>query len=119
MLVGHSMGGMTIMAFAELLPGAVRRPGGRAPVLMATSGGLIAETKLVAPALLGRVGAPLLLMVSNATRYGGTVIDRARQVDVRTGLAAHPQVRLRHPRAQPGAGVLRGDDELAAPRPTR
>ncbi len=28
-LVGHSMGGMTIMAFAEHLPGDVRRPGRR------------------------------------------------------------------------------------------
>ena len=46
---------------------------------MATSGGLIAETKLVAPALLGRVGGPVLYMVSNATRYGGPVIDKARK----------------------------------------
>ena len=51
------MGGMTIMAFAELYPELF---GDRVvgTVLMATSGGLIAETKLVAPALLGRVGAP-------------------------------------------------------------
>ena len=77
-LVGHSMGGMTIMAFAELFPELF---GDRVvgTVLMATSGGLLAETKLVAPALLGRVGAPVLYMMSNATRYGGTVIDRARK----------------------------------------
>ncbi|MGN9776317.1 alpha/beta fold hydrolase [Micromonospora sp. H33] len=77
-LVGHSMGGMTIMAFAELFPELF---GDRVvgTVLMATSGGLLAETKLVAPALLGRVGAPMLYMMSNATRYGGTVIDRARK----------------------------------------
>ncbi len=77
-LVGHSMGGMTIMAFAELFP---EMFGDRVvgTVLMATSGGLLAETKLVAPALLGRVGTPVLYMVSNATRYGGTVIDRARK----------------------------------------
>ncbi|MGN9916803.1 alpha/beta fold hydrolase [Micromonospora palomenae] len=77
-LVGHSMGGMTIMAFAELYP---EMFGDRVvgTVLMATSGGLIAETKLVAPALIGRVGAPVLYMMSNATRYGGTVIDRARK----------------------------------------
>ncbi|MER7458122.1 alpha/beta hydrolase [Micromonospora sp. NPDC126480] len=77
-LVGHSMGGMTIMAFAELFPELF---GNRVvgTVLMATSGGLLAETKLVAPALLGRVGAPVLYMMSNATRYGGTVIDRARK----------------------------------------
>ncbi|MEV4813497.1 alpha/beta fold hydrolase [Micromonospora avicenniae] len=77
-LVGHSMGGMTIMAFAELFP---EMFGDRVvgTVLMATSGGLLAETKLVAPALLGRVGGPVLYMMSNATRYGGTVIDRARK----------------------------------------
>ncbi|RKN44409.1 alpha/beta fold hydrolase [Micromonospora endolithica] len=77
-LVGHSMGGMTIMAFAELFP---EMFGDRVigTVLMATSGGLLAETKLVAPALLGRVGAPVLHMVGNVTRYGGPVIDRARR----------------------------------------
>ncbi|WBB74502.1 alpha/beta hydrolase [Micromonospora sp. WMMD1128] len=77
-LVGHSMGGMTIMALAELCPELF---GDRVvgTVLMATSGGLAAETKLVAPALLGRVGAPVLHMMSNATRYGGTVIDKARR----------------------------------------
>ncbi|GAB3953326.1 hypothetical protein GCM10027614_58570 [Micromonospora vulcania] len=77
-LVGHSMGGMTIMAFAELFPELF---GDRVvgTVLMATSGGLLAETKLVAPALLGRVGGPVMFMVSNATRYGGPVIDKARK----------------------------------------
>ncbi|SCL13191.1 Pimeloyl-ACP methyl ester carboxylesterase [Micromonospora rhizosphaerae] len=77
-LVGHSMGGMTIMALAELYPELF---GDRVvgTVLMATSGGLLAETKLVAPALLGRVGGPVLFMMSNATRYGGTVIDKARK----------------------------------------
>ncbi|MEV5690117.1 alpha/beta fold hydrolase [Micromonospora globbae] len=77
-LVGHSMGGMTIMAFAELFP---EMFGDRVvgTVLMATSGGLLAETKLVAPALLGRVGGPVLFMMSNAARYGGTVIDKARK----------------------------------------
>lgn len=77
-LVGHSMGGMTIMAFAELFPELF---GDRVvgAVLMATSGGLLAETKLVVPALLGRVGGPLMFMVNNATRYGGTFIDRARR----------------------------------------
>ncbi|XTZ15968.1 alpha/beta fold hydrolase [Micromonospora echinospora] len=77
-LVGHSMGGMTIMAFAELYP---EMFGDRVvgTVLMATSGGLLAETKLVAPALLGRVGPPVLYMANTTTRYGGTIIDRARR----------------------------------------
>lgn len=69
-LVGHSMGGMTIMALAELYP---EMFGDRVvgTVLMATSGGLAAETKLVAPALLGRVGSPVLYMMSNATGTAG------------------------------------------------
>ncbi|NBE80775.1 alpha/beta fold hydrolase [Micromonospora rubida] len=77
-LVGHSMGGMTIMAFAELYPELF---GDRVvgTVLMATSGGLLAETRLVAPALLGRVSSPVLYMMNNATRYGGTAIDKARK----------------------------------------
>jgi pimeloyl-ACP methyl ester carboxylesterase len=77
-LIGHSMGGMTIMALAELYPELF---GDRVvgTVLMATSGGLLAETKLVAPALLGRVGGPVIYMMSNATRYGGQVIDKARK----------------------------------------
>ncbi|MFG2063726.1 alpha/beta fold hydrolase [Micromonospora sp. NPDC048871] len=77
-LVGHSMGGMTIMALAELYP---EMFGDRVvgTVLMATSGGLLAETKLVAPALLGRVSSPVLYMAGNVTRYGGSVIDRARR----------------------------------------
>ena len=77
-LVGHSMGGMTIMALAELYPEMFddRVVG---TVLMATSGGLLAETKLVAPALLGRVGSPVLYVAGNVTRYTGPVIDRARR----------------------------------------
>ncbi|MFF0720559.1 alpha/beta fold hydrolase [Verrucosispora sp. NA02020] len=77
-LIGHSMGGMTIMSLAELYPEMFddRVVG---TVLMATSGGLLAETKLVAPALLGRVGAPVLYTAGYVTRYGGTVIDRARK----------------------------------------
>jgi len=76
-LVGHSMGGMTIMAFAELYPELF---GDRVVgvVLMATSGGLLSETRLIAPALVNRAGSPLLFMLSNATRVGGKTIDRTR-----------------------------------------
>jgi pimeloyl-ACP methyl ester carboxylesterase len=78
-LVGHSMGGMTIMAFAERYP---EMFGDRVvgTVLMATSGGRIEETKFGLPALFGRVGTPLLPLLNNATRLHGGVIDRARQV---------------------------------------
>jgi pimeloyl-ACP methyl ester carboxylesterase len=78
-LIGHSMGGMTIMAFAELYP---EMFGERVvgTVLMATSGGRIEETKLGLPALAARVGGPLLPLLNNATRLHGGLIDRTRKV---------------------------------------
>ena len=77
-LVGHSMGGMTIMAFAERYPEMFddRVVG---TVLMATSGGRIEESKLGLPAIFGRVGMPFLPVVTNTTRLTGSVIDRARK----------------------------------------
>jgi pimeloyl-ACP methyl ester carboxylesterase len=76
-LVGHSMGGMAMMAFAEIYPEMFdERVVGVA--LIATSGGLIDETKFGLPALIGRVGGPLLPLVNNATRLTGPAIDRAR-----------------------------------------
>jgi pimeloyl-ACP methyl ester carboxylesterase len=77
-LVGHSMGGMTIMAFAERYPEMFddRVIG---TVLMATSGGLLEETKIGLPAIIGRIGTPLLPLVNNATKLTGGMIDRARK----------------------------------------
>ncbi|HEX2772935.1 MAG TPA: alpha/beta hydrolase [Micromonosporaceae bacterium] len=77
-LVGHSMGGMTIMAFAEHYP---EMFGDRVvgTVLMATSGGRIEETKFGLPALAARVGGPLLPLLNNATRLPGGLIDRTRK----------------------------------------
>ena len=46
---------------------------------MATSAGLIAETKFGMPALLVRVGTPLLPLVSGAGPATAAVIDRARE----------------------------------------
>ncbi|HEX5598566.1 MAG TPA: alpha/beta hydrolase [Micromonosporaceae bacterium] len=77
-LVGHSMGGMTIMAFAELYP---EMFGDRVvgTVLMATSGGLLEETKFGLPTLISRFGTPLLPVLSSTARLTRPVIDRARQ----------------------------------------
>lgn len=76
-LIGHSMGGMTIMAFAERFPEIF---GDRvvATVLMATSAGLIEQARFGVPGLLSRVGGPLLPVVRNATRLTGPVIERTR-----------------------------------------
>jgi pimeloyl-ACP methyl ester carboxylesterase len=76
-LVGHSMGGMTIMAFAELYP---QWFGKRVVgvVLMSTSGGLIEKTKIGLPSLVARASAPLLPLVNGTARLTGGAIDKAR-----------------------------------------
>ncbi|MEV7227563.1 MULTISPECIES: alpha/beta hydrolase [Polymorphospora] len=76
-LVGHSMGGMTIMALAELYPEMFERRVAGA-VLIATSGGLVEQAKFGLPTIISRFGSPLLPLVNNATRLTGGVIDRAR-----------------------------------------
>jgi pimeloyl-ACP methyl ester carboxylesterase len=76
-LVGHSMGGMTIMAFAELYPEWFgKRVVG--VVLMSTSGGLVEKTKIGLPSLVARASAPLLPLVNGAARLSGGAIDKAR-----------------------------------------
>ncbi|MFC4104866.1 alpha/beta fold hydrolase [Micromonospora zhanjiangensis] len=77
-LVGHSMGGMTIMALAELCPElfADRVVG---TVLIATSGGRLEQSKLGLPAILARAGGPLLPILNNATRLTGGMLDQARK----------------------------------------
>ncbi|MET0422712.1 MAG: alpha/beta hydrolase [Actinoplanes sp.] len=78
-LVGHSMGGMTIMAFAEQYPEWFgRRVTG--VVLMSTSAGLIDKSKLGLPTLVARVSAPFFPLWNRAAHLGGGAIDRARIV---------------------------------------
>ena len=76
-LVGHSMGGMTIMAFAEQYS---EWFGNRVTgvVLMSTSAGLIDKTKIGVPTLVARASAPFFPLWSGAARFGGHAIDRAR-----------------------------------------
>jgi pimeloyl-ACP methyl ester carboxylesterase len=76
-LVGHSMGGMTIMAFAEQYP---EWFGDRVTgvVLMSTSAGLIDKTKIGLPTLVARASAPFFPLWGGAARLGGQTIDRAR-----------------------------------------
>ncbi|WP_250028590.1 alpha/beta fold hydrolase [Paractinoplanes maris] len=78
-LVGHSMGGMTIMAFAEQYPEWFgKRVTG--VVLMSTSAGLIDKTKLGIPTLVARASAPFFPLWGKAAHLGGNTIDRARVV---------------------------------------
>ena len=76
-LVGHSMGGMTIMAFAEQHPEWFgRRVTG--VVLMSTSAGLVDKTKLGLPLLVARASAPFFPLWGRAAQVGGGALDKAR-----------------------------------------
>jgi pimeloyl-ACP methyl ester carboxylesterase len=76
-LVGHSMGGMTIMAFAEQFPAWF---GNRVTgvVLMSTSAGLFDKAKLGITNVVARVSAPFFPLWDKAAQLGGGTIDRAR-----------------------------------------
>jgi pimeloyl-ACP methyl ester carboxylesterase len=76
-LVGHSMGGMTIMAFAEHYP---QWFGDRVTgvVLMSTSAGLFDKAKMALPTLVARASAPFFPLWGKAAHLGGNAIDRAR-----------------------------------------
>jgi pimeloyl-ACP methyl ester carboxylesterase len=76
-LVGHSMGGMTIMAFAEHYP---ERFGDRVTgvVLMSTSAGLFDKSRVGLSAAVARASAPFIPLWGGAARVGGGAIDRAR-----------------------------------------
>jgi pimeloyl-ACP methyl ester carboxylesterase len=77
-LIGHSMGGMTIMALAEHAPElfADRVAG---VVLMATSAGNLDEAHFGLPEVVARFRRPLLPLVRNAGRLTAGVVDRARR----------------------------------------
>ena len=109
---------MTIMAFAELYPELF---GDRVvgTVLMATSGGLLAETKLVGCPRCSagrRAGAAV---VGNATRYGGTVIDRARRSPSNLAWLLTRRYGFGTRKPSPALVSYVETDELRAPRPRR
>ncbi|WP_436523913.1 alpha/beta fold hydrolase [Actinoplanes sp. HUAS TT8] len=76
-LVGHSMGGMTIMAFAEQFP---EWFGNRVTgvVLMSTSAGLFDKATLGVSNVVARFSAPFFPLWDKAAKLGGGTIDRAR-----------------------------------------
>jgi pimeloyl-ACP methyl ester carboxylesterase len=76
-LVGHSMGGMTIMSFAEKYP---EWFGNRVTgvALISTSARLIDRAKLALPSLVARASAPFFPLWGTAAHLGGNVIERAR-----------------------------------------
>lgn len=77
-LVGHSMGGMTVMAFAERYPDYVaQRVAG--VMLIASSAGRPEGSTGGLPELISRFGRPLLPLVGGASRVTGPMVDRARR----------------------------------------
>lgn len=77
-LVGHSMGGMTIMALAEHRPELFgERVVGVA--FLSTSAGAMAQVGLGMPQVFTRFRGPLLPVVRTAAPVTAAVVDRARQ----------------------------------------
>lgn len=77
-LVGHSMGGMTIMSLAEQFPELF---GDRVVgvALISTSAGRLDEVTFGLPDLLSRVRRPLLPLVTRAGQLTPGMLDRARR----------------------------------------
>jgi pimeloyl-ACP methyl ester carboxylesterase len=77
-LIGHSMGGMAIMALAEQAPELFDdRVAG--VIFIATSGGDLDQVNFGMPAGIVRFRRPLLPVLSNAGRLTANVVDRARR----------------------------------------
>jgi pimeloyl-ACP methyl ester carboxylesterase len=78
-LIGHSMGGMTIMACAEQHPKLfTERVSG--VILIATSGGQIGGSGLFGmPDLIGRAAPGVLSIVNSASRLTSGMVDRLRK----------------------------------------
>ncbi|MER7275333.1 alpha/beta hydrolase [Dactylosporangium sp. NPDC000244] len=77
-LVGHSMGGMTIMALAEQLPELFENRV-LACVLISTSAGKLDQVTFGFPEVVARFRRPLLPVVGLAGPISSAVIDRARK----------------------------------------
>jgi pimeloyl-ACP methyl ester carboxylesterase len=77
-LVGHSMGGMTIMALAEHSPHLfVERVAG--VVLVSTSAGKLDQVTFGLPEMVARFRHPLMPLVRNAGKITVAMVDRARR----------------------------------------
>ncbi|MFG2038218.1 alpha/beta fold hydrolase [Dactylosporangium sp. NPDC048998] len=77
-LVGHSMGGMTIMALAEQVP-ELFESRVTAAVLISTSAGKLDQVNFGFPDVVARFRRPLMPIVGFAGPISSAVIDRARR----------------------------------------
>jgi pimeloyl-ACP methyl ester carboxylesterase len=78
-LVGHSMGGMTIMALADQHP-ELFRPGGTVAgvALISTSTGKLAGVSLGLPAALAKLRGPVLPVLLRGVRQQSALLERGR-----------------------------------------
>jgi pimeloyl-ACP methyl ester carboxylesterase len=77
-LIGHSMGGMTIMKLAEERP-ELFGPRIRGVVFISTSAGKLDEINFGMPEVLARFSRQLLPLISHTGKATGSVIDAARR----------------------------------------
>ena len=112
-LVGHSMGGMTIMKFAdehpELIGGKVKAAG-----LLCTSSGGLGEVTLGLPAALARVNRLLMPHGLKAAGLGSGVLERLRHLGRDSALLVEDLVAF-GPDASPSA-VLFAEEMMTATR---
>ncbi len=78
-LVGHSMGGMTVMALVEAHP-EYFGPRVVGVALLSTSTGRLAEVSLGLPAALAKLRAPILPLLLRGMRSRAALIERGRRV---------------------------------------
>ncbi|TDC55545.1 alpha/beta hydrolase [Actinomadura sp. KC345] len=78
-LVGHSIGGMTILRYADENPGLIGRKVVATGLLCTSSGGL-GEVTLGMPALLARVGHRLLPRALGALGAGSGAVEKVRHL---------------------------------------
>jgi pimeloyl-ACP methyl ester carboxylesterase len=77
-LIGHSMGGMTIMALAELYPDLFGDPI-RGVVLISTSAGKLDEVNFGMPDFLARFSKPLMPVIIGGGKLTSGVVDSIRR----------------------------------------
>ncbi|MGV9771520.1 alpha/beta fold hydrolase [Streptosporangium sp. NPDC003464] len=113
-LVGHSMGGMTVMAFAGRHPGALAaRVAGVA--LLSTSSGLLAGSTFGLPGPIGRLVPRVTPVVFERMLTRATLIDRSAALKSRTNLPVTRYIAF-GPRAP--RGHVRFVNDMAAATPT-
>ena len=109
-LIGHSMGGMTIMALAEEHP-ELFGDRVRGVVFISTSAGKLDEVNFGMPDVLARFSRHLLPLISSTGRATGGVIDAARRASSDLAWLLTRKYGFGSNKAEPGPGVLCGADE--------